>query len=160
MATFSIALSGLDRRQLGAGHHLEQYRQREHHRLQELGRRVRRRVRLGRGQSQQLDRRRGRAARRRPPSSSPRAISPPPSGALDLAISGNGFFTLNSPNGNVYTRNGQFSEDANGNVVSATGQFLQVYPPLANGGFNTGALQNLNLQHRAERAGGDHRRAT
>jgi flagellar hook protein FlgE len=67
------------------------------------------------------------------------------SGALDLAISGNGFFTLNSPNGNVYTRNGQFSEDANGNVVSDTGQFLQVYPPLANGGFNTGALTNLNL---------------
>jgi flagellar hook protein FlgE len=67
------------------------------------------------------------------------------SGALDLAISGNGFFTLNGPNGNVFTRNGQFSEDANGNVVSATGQFLQVYPPLANGGFNTGALQNLNL---------------
>jgi flagellar hook protein FlgE len=66
-------------------------------------------------------------------------------GALDLAISGNGFFTLDSPNGFVYTRNGQFSEDANGNVVSATGQFLQVYPPLANGGFNTGALQNLNL---------------
>ncbi|HLW26009.1 MAG TPA: flagellar hook protein FlgE [Steroidobacteraceae bacterium] len=67
------------------------------------------------------------------------------SGALDLAISGNGFFTLNSPNGFVYTRNGQFSEDANGNVVTATGQFLQVYPPLANGGFNTGALSNLNL---------------
>ena len=32
-----------------------------------------------------------------------------------------------------------------GNVVSATGQYLQVYPPLANGGFNTGALSNLNL---------------
>jgi flagellar hook protein FlgE len=62
-----------------------------------------------------------------------------------MAISGNGFFTLNSPSGNVYTRNGQFSEDANGNVESATGGFLQVYPPLANGGFNTGALQTLNL---------------
>lgn len=65
--------------------------------------------------------------------------------ALDLAISGNGFFTLNGPNGNVYTRDGQFSEDASGNVVSATGEDLQVYPPLANGGFNTGALTNLNL---------------
>src|SRR6202041_4186308 len=31
------------------------------------------------------------------------------SGALDLAMSGNGFFTLSGPNGNVYTRNGQFS---------------------------------------------------
>ncbi len=62
-----------------------------------------------------------------------------------MAISGNGFFTMNSPSGNVYTRNGEFQEDKNGNVVSATGQFLQVYPPLTNGGFNTGALQNLNL---------------
>src|SRR6202167_4367609 len=66
-------------------------------------------------------------------------------GALDLAISGNGFFTVNSPSGTEYTRNGQFSEDSNGNVVTDTGQFLQVYPPLATGGFNTGALSNLNL---------------
>jgi len=65
---------------------------------------------------------------------------------LDMAINGNGFFTMSGANGVVYTRNGQFSEDSNGNVVSATGQFLQVYPPLTNGGFNTGALQNLNLQ--------------
>ena len=62
-----------------------------------------------------------------------------------MAISGNGFFTLDSPSGFVYTRNGEFQEDQQGNVVTATGQFLQVYPPLANGGFNTGALQNLNL---------------
>jgi flagellar hook protein FlgE len=67
------------------------------------------------------------------------------SSPLDMAISGNGFFTLDSPSGYVYTRNGEFSEDQNGNVVTATGQYLQVYPPLANGGFNTGALQNLNL---------------
>jgi flagellar hook protein FlgE len=65
---------------------------------------------------------------------------------LDMEINGNGFFTLNSPSGTVYTRNGQFSEDQNGNVISTTGQFLQVYPPTANGGFNTGTLQNLNLQ--------------
>jgi flagellar hook protein FlgE len=65
---------------------------------------------------------------------------------LDMEINGNGFFTLNSPSGTVYTRNGQFSEDQNGNVISSTGQFLQVYPPTTNGGFNTGALQNLNLQ--------------
>jgi flagellar hook protein FlgE len=67
------------------------------------------------------------------------------SSPLDMAISGNGFFTMNSPSGPVYTRDGAFQEDQNGNVVSATGQFLQVYPPLPNGGFNTGALQNLNL---------------
>jgi flagellar hook protein FlgE len=65
---------------------------------------------------------------------------------LDLAISGNGFFTLKDANGIVYSRNGQFSQDSNGNVVSSTGAALQVYPPLANGGFNTGALSDLNLQ--------------
>jgi flagellar hook protein FlgE len=66
---------------------------------------------------------------------------------LDLAISGDGFFTLQDPSqGIVYTRNGEFSEDKNGNVVTATGQALQVYPPTANGGFNTGALTDLNLQ--------------
>jgi flagellar hook protein FlgE len=64
---------------------------------------------------------------------------------LDMAINGNGFFTVNTANGPVYTRNGQFSENQNGDVVTATGGFVQVYPPLANGGFNTGALQNLNL---------------
>ncbi|HZE42945.1 MAG TPA: flagellar hook protein FlgE [Steroidobacteraceae bacterium] len=66
---------------------------------------------------------------------------------LDLAISGDGFFTLLDPSsGIVYTRNGQFSEDKNGNVVTATGQALQVYPPTTTGGFNTGALSDLNLQ--------------
>jgi flagellar hook protein FlgE len=31
-------------------------------------------------------------------------------------------------------------------VVTATGQALQVYPPTTTGGFNTGALSDLNLQ--------------
>jgi flagellar hook protein FlgE len=65
---------------------------------------------------------------------------------LDLAISGDGFFTLKDANGVVYSRNGQFAEDSKGNVVSSTGQALQVYPPLVSGGFNTGALSDLNLQ--------------
>jgi flagellar hook protein FlgE len=65
---------------------------------------------------------------------------------LDLAISGDGFFTLQSASGFAYSRNGQFQENSNGDVVSSTGQALQVYPPLANGTFNTGTLTNLNLQ--------------
>jgi flagellar hook protein FlgE len=65
---------------------------------------------------------------------------------LDLAISGDGFFTLKGANGVVYSRNGQFAENSAGNVVSSTGEALQVYPPLINGGFNTGALSDLNLQ--------------
>jgi flagellar hook protein FlgE len=65
---------------------------------------------------------------------------------LDLAISGDGFYTLKDANGYAYSRNGQFGEDKAGNVISSTGQALQVYPPLLNGGFNTGTLSNLNLQ--------------
>src|ERR1700726_891712 len=45
---------------------------------------------------------------------------------LDLAISGDGFFTLQDANGTVFSRNGQFSVDNQGNVVNATGQALQI----------------------------------
>jgi flagellar hook protein FlgE len=65
---------------------------------------------------------------------------------LDLAISGDGFFTLQDVSGTVYSRNGEFSPDKNGNVVNATGQALQVYPPTTNGGFNTGTTMDLNLE--------------
>jgi flagellar hook protein FlgE len=65
---------------------------------------------------------------------------------LDLAISGDGFFTLQDASGTVYSRNGEFSPDKDGNVVNATGQALQVYPPTANGGFNTGTTTDLNLE--------------
>jgi flagellar hook protein FlgE len=65
---------------------------------------------------------------------------------LDLAISGDGFFTLKDASGTVYSRNGQFSPDKDGNVVNATGQALQVFPPTANGGFNTGTTTDLNLE--------------
>ena len=65
---------------------------------------------------------------------------------LDLAISGDGFFTLKDASGTKYSRNGQFSPDKLGNVVNATGQSLQVYPPTGNGTFNTGTTTVLNLQ--------------
>ena len=64
---------------------------------------------------------------------------------LDMAISGNGFFTLSDNGALTYTRNGEFQLDKNGNVVTAQGLHLQVYPPLANGGFNTGGLADLSL---------------
>ena len=64
---------------------------------------------------------------------------------LDLAISGNGFFTLSDGGALSYTRDGQFKLDASGDVVTAQGLNLQVYPPLATGGFNTGGLANLSL---------------
>src|SRR5579862_1008021 len=50
---------------------------------------------------------------------------------LDMAVSGNGFFTLSDNGALTYTRDGQFQLDADGNVVSAQGLNLQVYPPLA-----------------------------
>ncbi len=65
---------------------------------------------------------------------------------LDLAISGDGFFTLKDASGTVYSRNGEFSPDKFGNVVNATGQALQVYPPTGNGTFNTGTTTDLNLE--------------
>ena len=64
---------------------------------------------------------------------------------LDLAISGNGFFTLSNGGALSYTRDGQFQLDQFGNVITAQGANLQVYPPLASGGFNTGGLANLSL---------------
>lgn len=64
---------------------------------------------------------------------------------LDMAISGNGFFTLSDGGALSYTRDGQFQLDQNGNVITAQGLNLQVYPPLATGGFNTGGLANLQL---------------
>jgi len=64
---------------------------------------------------------------------------------LDLAVNGNGFFTVSSSGSLQYTRGGQFQINNKGEVVTATGAALQVYPPLPNGGFNTGGLSNLTL---------------
>ncbi len=67
--------------------------------------------------------------------------------SLDLAISGDGFFTLSDTNGaRVYSRAGAFGTDRSGYVVNASGQRLQVYPPQNNGStFNTGSLVDLRL---------------
>lgn len=64
---------------------------------------------------------------------------------LDLALSGDGFFTQSDAGALVYSRSGAFKVDNQGYVVSATGARLQVFPPLANGGFNTGGLADLQL---------------
>ncbi len=65
--------------------------------------------------------------------------------SLDLAISGNGFFTVSNNGSLQYTRDGQFQVNSQGEVVTATGAALQVYAPLANGTFNTGGLSNVSL---------------
>jgi flagellar hook protein FlgE len=65
--------------------------------------------------------------------------------SLDLALSGSGFFITNDNGALSYTRAGAFQVDNNGYVVNSKGQRLQVYPPLANGGFNTGGLSDISL---------------
>jgi flagellar hook protein FlgE len=65
--------------------------------------------------------------------------------SLDLAMSGQGFFVLNDNGALSYTRAGAFQVNNEGYVVNAKQQRLQVYPPLANGGFNTGGLSDLSL---------------
>jgi flagellar hook protein FlgE len=64
---------------------------------------------------------------------------------LDLAVSGQGFFTVSNGGAYQYTRAGGFKTDAGGYVVNAQGQRLQVYTPTATGGFNTGGLADLRL---------------
>jgi flagellar hook protein FlgE len=65
--------------------------------------------------------------------------------SLDLAISGQGFFVTNDNGALNYTRSGAFQVDNQGFVVNPKQQRLQVYPPLATGGFNTGGLTDLSL---------------
>jgi flagellar hook protein FlgE len=66
--------------------------------------------------------------------------------ALDLAINGEGFFTVKDAGGLAYTRAGAFGADREGFVVNSSGQRLQVYPPSAGGaGFDTARLTDLQL---------------
>jgi flagellar hook protein FlgE len=65
--------------------------------------------------------------------------------SLDLAVSGQGFFVLNDGGATAYTRAGAFQVDRNGYIVNAQNQRLQVYPPVADGTFNTGALADIQL---------------
>ena len=65
--------------------------------------------------------------------------------SLDLAISGEGFFTM-SDNGSIsYSRVGSFGVDRDGFVVNSQDQRLQIFPAANNGTFNTGTLQDLRL---------------
>ncbi|MDD3764930.1 MAG: flagellar hook protein FlgE [Nevskiales bacterium] len=66
--------------------------------------------------------------------------------SLDLAISGEGFFTLSDGGATVYSRAGAFGTDRDGYVVNASGQRLQVYPPVSGGSaFDTARLSDLQL---------------
>src|SRR5688572_32429469 len=64
---------------------------------------------------------------------------------LDLAVSGQGMFILSDNGALAYTRAGAFQMNRDGYVINSMGQRLQVYPPLAGGGFNSGGLSDLRL---------------
>ncbi|HEX7853610.1 MAG TPA: flagellar hook basal-body protein [Sphingobium sp.] len=70
---------------------------------------------------------------------------------LDLAITGDGFFTVRTAAGDVaYTRNGSFGMDQNRNVVDSTGANVQVLPTPPNGdgtptGTSAADLKNLTV---------------
>jgi len=64
---------------------------------------------------------------------------------LDLAISGEGFFTMEGSEGRTYTRAGNFSVNNEGFVQNNLGERLQIYPPSGDGSFNTGQLRDLQL---------------
>ncbi|NND54297.1 MAG: flagellar hook protein FlgE [Gammaproteobacteria bacterium] len=64
---------------------------------------------------------------------------------LDLAVSGNGFFVVNDDGALLYSRVGAFGINTDGFVENSQGERLQIYAPTGQGGFNTGALQDLEL---------------
>jgi flagellar basal-body rod protein FlgF len=49
----------------------------------------------------------------------------PTGGALNMAIQGQGFFKVSTPNGERYTRDGAFTLDAQGRLVTADGDAVQ-----------------------------------
>jgi flagellar hook protein FlgE len=65
--------------------------------------------------------------------------------SLDLAISGEGFFTLSDAGALVYSRAGAFQTDSSGYIVNAQNQRLQAYPVSPTGGIDVGALTDLRL---------------
>src|SRR5690606_19879120 len=65
--------------------------------------------------------------------------------ALDMAISGQGFFTLTNNGATVYSRAGNFGADREGYVVNPAGHRLQVFLPNTAGGFDTGRMGDLQL---------------
>jgi flagellar hook protein FlgE len=63
----------------------------------------------------------------------------------DLAIQGNGFFVLNSPQGQVYTRDGNFTLSSSNELVNAQGFAVQGFGVDNNFNLVTSQLQNLTI---------------
>ena len=69
------------------------------------------------------------------------------SNPLNMAVDGNGFFIVQAPNGSTYyTRNGTFSENAQGQIVDSTGQnIVQGYKLNPLTGVSSGQEGNISL---------------
>ena len=63
----------------------------------------------------------------------------------DLAIQGDGFFVLNSPSGDVYTRDGNFTLSANSQLVNPQGFAVQGFGVDSNFNLITSHLQNISI---------------
>ena len=66
--------------------------------------------------------------------------------ALDVAITGDGFFTLRGENGEtLYTRAGSFTINETGGIVDTNGNGLQGYPVNPDGTASSNTLQNAQI---------------
>ncbi|MGT3206168.1 flagellar hook protein FlgE [Yersinia enterocolitica] len=66
--------------------------------------------------------------------------------AMDLAISGSGFFVVKNSSGDyAYTRAGMFTTDNNGVLVNTSGMKLQGYPADAAGNIQAGIIGDLKI---------------
>jgi flagellar hook protein FlgE len=63
----------------------------------------------------------------------------------NMAISGDGFFVLNSNQGQQFTRDGTFSLNGSNQLVTSGGQYVQGYSADQNGNIISGSLGNLTI---------------
>jgi flagellar hook protein FlgE len=63
----------------------------------------------------------------------------------DMAISGDGFFVLNTTQGQQFTRDGSFTLNSSNQLVTSTGGFVQGYQADPQGDIIAGSLGNLTI---------------
>jgi flagellar hook protein FlgE len=64
---------------------------------------------------------------------------------LDVAISGNGFFQVQTGSGTAYTRDGAFQMNSHGYLTTTSGTLLLGYAPAVPGGASTSSLQPIQI---------------
>ena len=72
---------------------------------------------------------------------------------MDVAISGDGYFVVQTPTGNMYTRAGNFYTDQAGNLVTADGYYVQTVTPNYSAVMQY-SLKNVNTDTLKNQAGG------